>query len=152
MNPASHPNFPEILIPDEFSRFSTMLDVIYVFGANSYSQQQLVDVCFGQEIRNWYVMFEMVAESVGKFAQSYRELIGPDQSCDFYRVVDNDDFMESYIVPSHKLHEFLETEMVQCMILPLDSREWMIVNTDEYEYRASQILFENERAEWPKLG
>lgn len=129
-----------------------MLDVIYLFGANSYSQQDVVDTCFGQGIRSWYVMFELVSEAVGKFAANYKDLIGPQQMCQLYRVVDNDDFMESYIVPSHKLHEFLEIEMVQCMILPLDSREWMIVNTDEYEHRDSQILFENERGKWPDLG
>ena len=71
---ASHPNYPDIKIPSEFDRFSTMLDVIYVFGANSYSQQQVVDTCFGQGIRSWYLMFELVSEAVGRFANSYQEL------------------------------------------------------------------------------
>ena len=55
-------------------------------------------------------------------------------------------------MPRALLKEFVEIEIGQCMILPSDSRPWMIVNTDEYEYRDSQILFDNERGHWPKLG
>ncbi len=68
-----------------------MLDVIYLFGANSYRQQDVVDTCFGQGIRSWYVMFKLVSEAVGKFAANYKDLIGPQQMCQLYRVVDNDD-------------------------------------------------------------